>query len=78
MAVPALNDVNAVIFADAFCTDNSITDADAIAHWRSFAKLLYAHLKADILITIATGSIATAGTAAAQTGPAAPLLLTPA
>lgn len=74
----ALNDANAVIFANAFCTANSITDAAAVAHWESFAKLLYAHLKADILITIITGSIVTAGSAATQTGPAAPIPLQPA
>jgi hypothetical protein len=72
-----LNDANAVLFADAFCTANGITDATAKTHWESLAKLLYAHLKTDIEVIIASLSIVTTGTALTQTGPAAPIPLTP-
>jgi hypothetical protein len=72
-----LNDVNAVALAQAFCSANGITDAAAVSKWESFAKILYAHLKTDVSIVIATGSIATTGTAAAQVGPAAPIPISP-
>lgn len=73
-----LNDANAVIFADAFCTAEGITDPVAKAKWESFAKLLYSHLKTDVSIVIPAASIVTVGGPTTQTGPAAPIPLSPA
>ena len=73
-----LNPVNADALATAICSALSITDAAAKLKWKSIAETLYTHLKTDILITIPTGAIVTAGSAVTQTGPAAPVPLTPA
>lgn len=62
-----LTPTQAATRADAFCSDQGISDSAAKAHWEALFKAVYAALLADATVT--TGiPVATTGTAAAQTG----------
>lgn len=73
-----LNDANATAAAEAICTKLGLTDQVSKDLTIEVYKTLYTHLKADILITITALSIVTTGSAATQSGPAAPIPLAPA
>lgn len=74
----ALNTGTADALATAICSALGVTDAPSIAKYKQVYELVYSHLKTDILITIAASSIVTTGSATTQTGPAAPIPLSPA
>lgn len=74
----ALNTGAADTLANAICTALNITDTAAVAKWKQITEHFYTSLKTDIVITILATSIHTTGTAAAQTGPAANIPLSPA
>ena len=63
--------------ADAICSALGIDDADTKSKYASVYKLVYAALKADITITIASMSINTSGSPAAQSGPPADIDINP-
>jgi hypothetical protein len=48
---------------------------DATAKWKKIIEELYSALITDITVTIAPGTIATAGSPTAQVGPPAPVVL---
>lgn len=48
-----------------------------ITHWQTICQTIYQHLLTDIQITILPGVIVTAGGPTTQTGPAAPVPITP-
>lgn len=73
----ALSDATAVLLADAICTALGVTDTATKEKYEDVYKLVYSHLKTDITITIAALSIVTTGSAATQSGPAAPIPLNP-
>jgi hypothetical protein len=52
--------------------------ASALANYKELFEQLYLSLKADITITILTGTIVTTGGPTTQSGPAAPIPLNPA
>lgn len=72
-----LNNTAADALATAICTSLNITDGDAKARWKTIAETLYSALKTDISIVIATDAIGTVGSAAAQSGPQAPVTINP-
>lgn len=76
----ALNNTNADAVATAFCSANSITDATAIAKWKSLVRLLYSgssgSLVSAIGVTLPISTVVTVGSATTQTGPTAPVTLT--
>ncbi len=74
----ALNNTTADALAVLINTALGITDAASIAKTKQVYRLVYAQLKADILITLPAASVVTVGSAATQTGPAAPVPMTPA
>lgn len=51
--------------------------ASALANYKELLRALYTALKTDVVITIPINGIATAGSAAAQVGPPAPVPLSP-
>jgi hypothetical protein len=53
--------------ADAFCTDQGITDSAAKAHWEALFKAIYAALLSDATVTVGI-PVATTGSPSAQTG----------
>lgn len=73
----ALNNGTADALALTICTTLGIADAPSIAKMKAQWRDVYAALKADITIQIAAASIVTTGSAATQTGPAAPIPLNP-
>lgn len=73
----ALNNTTADAAAVAICSALGIVDAPSQAKMKDYWRIVYAKLKADIDITIATSSIVTVGSAATQTGPQAPIILHP-
>jgi len=68
-----LTPTQADALATAICSALGVTDTASKAKWQNIAELFYSHLVADITVTIAALSIVTTGSAATQTGPAAPL-----
>lgn len=72
-----LNNANADALANAICTALGVTDTASINKYKSVYELVYSHLKTDIQITIAAASIVTTGSATTQTGPAAPINISP-
>ncbi len=74
----ALDNTAADALATAINTALGITDPASIAITKSVYRLVYSHLKLDVLITLPAASVVTVGSAATQTGPAAPVLMTPA
>lgn len=74
----ALDNTSADACATAICSAMGITDATTIAQWKKMVEQLYSSLKTDIVITILASSIVTTGGPATQTGPAAPIPLSPA
>jgi hypothetical protein len=83
-AVAALSnttaDAAAVTYVNTMATRLGLTPAQktaALANYKELIRALYTALKADITITITAGSIVTTGSAATQTGPAAPIPLNP-
>jgi hypothetical protein len=73
-----LDNAHADALAVAILDAVGVTTPASIAKAKTAIEIFYAHLKADILITIAASSIVTVGSATTQTGPAAPIGLTPA
>lgn len=73
----AMNNTTADACATAMASAMGISDADTIAQMKVQMRALYTALKADIQITIATNAIVTTGSAATQTGPAAPININP-
>jgi hypothetical protein len=73
----ALNNSNADTVATAYCSANGITDPAAIQKWKNFCRMLYlgssGSLLTAITATVPAMSIVTSGSAATQTGPAAPV-----
>lgn len=65
-------DALAEAFIDSIAGLTPAQIADAKTKWKSFARLLYSHLKTDIEIKIVALSITTTGSASTQTGPQAP------
>lgn len=74
----ALNSATADACAQAICAAIGVTDAASIAIYKTVYEQLFTALKTDIVITILPSSIVTTGSAATQTGPAAPIPLSPA
>lgn len=74
----ALNNASADALAASICSALGIEDQASIDKKQQEWRAIYAALKTDILITIQAGSIVTTGSAATQTGPAAPIPLNPA
>jgi ApbE superfamily uncharacterized protein (UPF0280 family) len=72
----SLDNASADAAATAICSAMGVSDATTIAQYKKFIEALYAHIKADIVVTLAAGSVVTTGSAATQTGPAAPVVLT--
>jgi hypothetical protein len=74
-------DAAATSFVNTLATALSLSSTQktkALANYKLLFEQLYASLKADIVITIAASSIVTSGSATTQTGPAAPIPLSPA
>lgn len=74
----ALNNTTADALAAAICSALGVDDAISQEKYRDIYRLIYAALKADIVITVQTNAITTVGSAATQTGPQTPLPLSPA
>lgn len=74
----ALNSGTADAVATAICVALGVTDSISQAKYKQVYEILYAALKTDIVITILASSIVTVGSATTQTGPAAPIPLSPA
>lgn len=72
-----LNNTNADALAAAIATALNITDTASKAVLQSTWRLVYAHLKTDIQVTIAATSITTNGSATTQSGPPAPINISP-
>lgn len=70
-----LNAAAADAAAQAFCTANGITDAAAVAKWKSYTEKIYSSIAANIDVVLNTGTVVTVGSATTQTGPAAPVTL---
>lgn len=83
-ALAALNnttaDAAATTYVNTMAARLALTPAQkaaALANYKELIRALYTALKADVTITITAGSIVTTGSAATQTGPAAPIPLNP-
>lgn len=74
----ALNNAAADALAASICSAMNITDAATKALYQTIYRQVYASLKTDIVITILASSIVTTGSPTTQTGPAAPIPLSPA
>ncbi len=72
-----LNNTNADALATALCSALGVVDAPSIAIYKTIYRTVYAALKTDISIVIAAASIVTTGSATTQTGPAAPIPISP-
>lgn len=72
-----LNASTANALGAAMATAVGASDQDTIDQWKNIANALYDAIKADLTVTILAGSIATTGSAAAQSGPASPIPLSP-
>lgn len=68
-----LTNTTADAVAAAICFALGVSDQASLDKYKSVYRILYAALKADITATIAAASIVTTGSAATQTGPAAPV-----
>ncbi len=74
-----LDNTHADALATAIMSAVGVSDAPSIAKAKTAIELIYSHLKADILITIGVGAIATTGGPAAQAGPTpSPVSINPA
>jgi hypothetical protein len=76
----ALNNTTADALAATLVTALGLTGTEAttaLPRLKTFCETLYAHLKADIVITIQTATIVTTGGPTTQTGPAAPINISP-
>ena len=74
-------DAAATAYVNSLATLLSLTPTQKTAALKNFKLLfeqLYTSLKTDIVITILPSSIVTTGSATTQTGPAAPIPLSPA
>lgn len=74
----ALSAPNADAVAQAICTALGVADAPSVAKWKTVMEKIYAGLKTDIVITLPASSVVTTGGPATQTGPTAPVVMTPA
>lgn len=72
-----LNASTANALGEAMASAVGASDQDTIDQWKNIANALYDAIKADLTMTIMAGSIVTTGSAATQTGPAAPIPLSP-
>ncbi len=72
-----LNASTANALGEAMASAVGASDADTINQWKNIANTLYDALLTDLTVTILAGSIVTTGSAATQTGPAAPIPLSP-
>lgn len=72
-----LNPTNADALATAICSAIGVTDIATQNIYKTIYETVYSHLKNDIQITIAASSIVTNGSATTQTGPAAPINISP-
>lgn len=76
----ALDATNADAVATAFCAANGITDAAAIAKWKSLMEYIYfsssGSLVHAITATLPTNSVVTVGSPSTQTGPTSPVSVT--
>jgi len=72
-----LNSGTANALGAAMASAVGASDQDTIDQWKAIANTLYDALLADLTVTILAGSIVTTGSAATQTGPAAPIPLSP-
>lgn len=72
-----LNNTNADSLALAICTALGHTDTVTVDAWKTACRTIYSHLKTDIQVTIQVGSITTTGSATTQTGPQAPVNISP-
>jgi hypothetical protein len=70
----SLTNGTADALATAICSALGVSNPAALANWKTICEQFYSHLKTDIVATISAGSINTAGSAAAQVGPPAPVL----
>jgi hypothetical protein len=73
-----LDPASADACADAIASALDISDAATKSQYQKIYRQLYTSLKADILITLLPGTVVTTGSAATQTGPAAPVNMNPA
>ncbi len=64
--------------AAAICAALGVSDQATLDKYKQVYEILYAQLKAQILITLPAASVVTSGSASTQTGPAAPVPMTPA
>lgn len=71
-----LNNSTADALGSAIATALNATNPDT-AHWQTICREFYQKLLTDIIITIQTGTIVTAGGPTTQTGPAAPVPINP-
>ncbi len=74
----ALSNATADAMVTSMASAMGITDAATIAQMKVQWRIVYSSLKADILITLPAASVVTVGSATTQTGPAAPVPMTPA
>lgn len=74
----ALSNGNADLLAAALLSAVGSNNPASLAKAKQAIELIYSHLKADILITLLTGTVVTSGGPTTQTGPAVPVLMTPA
>ena len=76
----SLDSTNADSVATAYCAENGITDADAIAKWKSLTRYIYylnsGSIKTALSVTLPAMSVVTTGGPATQTGPAVPVAIT--
>lgn len=71
-----LNNTNANVLGAAIASALNPTMPDT-AHWQTICQTIYQHLLTDIQITIEPGTIVTVGSPTTQTGPAAPVPISP-
>lgn len=74
----ALSNATADAMVTSMASAMGISDPATIAQMKVQWRILYSSLKADILITLPTSSVVTVGGATTQTGPAAPVPMSPA
>ena len=74
----ALNNTTADALATTICTALGVTDTASKNKWKAITEAIYTALKTDIVMTILPSTVVTVGSATTQTGPAAPIPLSPA
>ena len=71
-----LNNAAADAAANAYCSANGITDNAAKAKWQSLMRQIATMITGNAQVTLGAGTVVTTGSAATQTGPAAPVVMT--